>query len=95
MRSVSASTVIVLLNFFALFGVLFFISLYLQSVHGYSPVGAGLRLLPLTVTFAFAGVLEELELLQAAAASAMQVITRRPPKRRPLCFPGIATIVRP
>ncbi len=35
--------------------MLFFVSLYLQSVHGFSPVGAGLRLLPLTVTFAFAG----------------------------------------
>jgi EmrB/QacA subfamily drug resistance transporter len=56
-RVVSISTVIVLLNFFALFGVLFFVSLYLQSVHGFSPVGAGLRLLPLTVTFAFAGPL--------------------------------------
>jgi EmrB/QacA subfamily drug resistance transporter len=56
-RIVSVSTVIVLLNFFALFGVLFFVSLYLQSVHGFSPVGAGLRLLPLTVTFAFAGPL--------------------------------------
>jgi EmrB/QacA subfamily drug resistance transporter len=54
-RAVSVSTVIVLLDFFALFGVLFFISLYLQSVHGFSPVGAGLRLLPLTITFAFAG----------------------------------------
>jgi EmrB/QacA subfamily drug resistance transporter len=54
-RAVSLSTVIVLLNFFALFGVLFFISLYLQSVHGFSPVGAGLRLLPLTITFAFSG----------------------------------------
>ena len=56
-RAVSVSTVIVLLDFFALFGVLFFISLYLQSVHGFSPVGAGLRLLPLTITFAFAGPL--------------------------------------
>jgi EmrB/QacA subfamily drug resistance transporter len=56
-RPVSLSTVIVLLNFFALFGVLFFISLYLQSVHGFSPVGAGLRLLPLTITFAFSGPL--------------------------------------
>src|ERR1700735_4504245 len=56
-RAVSVSTIIVLLDFFALFGVLFFISLYLQSVHGFSPVGAGLRLLPLTITFAFAGPL--------------------------------------
>jgi EmrB/QacA subfamily drug resistance transporter len=56
-RAVSVSTVIVLLDFFALFGVLFFIALYLQSVHGFSPVGAGLRLLPLTISFAIAGPL--------------------------------------
>jgi EmrB/QacA subfamily drug resistance transporter len=56
-RAVSVSTVIVLLDFFALFGVLFFISLYLQSVHGFSPLGAGLRLMPLTIAFAFAGPL--------------------------------------
>jgi MFS family permease len=54
-RAVWVSTVILLLNFFALFGVLFFVSLYLQSVHGYSPVQAGLRLLPLTVAFALTG----------------------------------------
>src|ERR1700722_7080183 len=56
-RAVWVSTVIVLLDFFALFGVLFFISLYLQSVHGFSPVGAGLRLMPLTIAFAIAGPL--------------------------------------
>ena len=54
-RSVSLSTAIVLLDFFALFGVLFFVGLYLQSVHGYSPVEAGVRLLPLTAAFAVSG----------------------------------------
>jgi predicted MFS family arabinose efflux permease len=33
---------------FCLFGVLFYITLYLQRVHGYSPVGAGVRMLALT-----------------------------------------------
>jgi EmrB/QacA subfamily drug resistance transporter len=37
--------------FFGLFGVLFFVSLYLQNVHGYDPVAAGIRLLPLSGTF--------------------------------------------
>jgi EmrB/QacA subfamily drug resistance transporter len=50
-RSVSMGSLIVLLNFFALFGVLFFVSLYLQSVSGYSALSAGLRTLPLTAVF--------------------------------------------
>lgn len=50
-RSISIGSVAVLLNFFALFGVLFFVSLYLQSVHGYSAVQAGVRTLPLTLLF--------------------------------------------
>jgi EmrB/QacA subfamily drug resistance transporter len=50
-RSVSFGSLVVLLNFFALFGVLFFVSLYLQSVSGYSALGAGIRTLPLTVFF--------------------------------------------
>ncbi|WP_391530446.1 MFS transporter [Candidatus Frankia nodulisporulans] len=50
-RTVTLGSVLVLVNFFAMFGVLFFVTLYLQNVHGYSAVGAGVRLLPLTTVF--------------------------------------------
>jgi EmrB/QacA subfamily drug resistance transporter len=56
-RSLSAGVVLVVIGFFALFGVLFFIGFYLQNVHGYSPVAAGVRLLPLTATFTFSAPL--------------------------------------
>jgi EmrB/QacA subfamily drug resistance transporter len=50
-RSVSAGTALVVIGFIGLFGVLFFVTLYLQNVHGYSPVETGVRLLPLTAMF--------------------------------------------
>ncbi|MEH3054939.1 MAG: MFS transporter [Patulibacter minatonensis] len=50
-RAVSAGTVLVIVGFLALFGILFFIGLYLQNTHGYSPVQTGVRMLPLTATF--------------------------------------------
>jgi EmrB/QacA subfamily drug resistance transporter len=56
-RSLSAGVVLIIVAFFALFGVLFFIGLYLQNVHGYSPVATGVRLLPLTATFAISAPL--------------------------------------
>lgn len=49
--SLSAATALVTLAFFALFGAFFFLTLYLQQVHGLKPVDAGVRLLPLTATF--------------------------------------------
>ena len=48
---------LVILGLFALYGVLFFMTLYLQRVHGYSPVQAGVRLLPLTATFSISSPL--------------------------------------
>jgi EmrB/QacA subfamily drug resistance transporter len=50
-RSVAVGTTLVIIAFMALFGILFFIGLYLQNTHGYSPVQTGVRLLPLTATF--------------------------------------------
>ncbi|MGH9069389.1 MAG: MFS transporter [Acidimicrobiales bacterium] len=49
--SLSAGVVLATLVMFALFGVLFFLTLYLERVHGFSPVAAGIRVLPLTGVF--------------------------------------------
>jgi predicted MFS family arabinose efflux permease len=48
---VSAGTVLVIIGFMGLFGVLFFVTLYLQNVHHYSAVQTGVKLLSLTATF--------------------------------------------
>ncbi|MFJ5550563.1 MFS transporter [Streptomyces sp. NPDC093225] len=44
----SAGTVLMVLMAFAFMGGLFFVTFYLQNVHGMAPVDAGLHLLPLT-----------------------------------------------
>ena len=46
--SVSAGTVLVILLMFALFGAMFFMTFYLENVHGADPVKTGLWLLPMT-----------------------------------------------
>jgi len=48
-RTLSAANVTVLLVGGASFGMWFFVSLYLQQVHGYSPIRAGLSFLPMTL----------------------------------------------
>ncbi|OBG27572.1 MFS transporter [Mycobacterium sp. 852002-51057_SCH5723018] len=49
-RSLSIGTAVVVIDFFALFGAIFFLSLYLQNVLGFSPVETGVRTLPLSLT---------------------------------------------
>ncbi len=56
-RALTLGTTAVALAFFAMYGVLFFVTLYLENVHGYDPVSAGVRLLPLTAIFAVAAPL--------------------------------------
>ena len=46
--SVSAGVVLVILLMFALFGAMFFMTFFLENVHGLSPVAAGVHLLPMT-----------------------------------------------
>ena len=56
-RSITFGSITVLLGFFAMFGVLFFVTLYLQNVHGYDAVEAGVHMLPLTAVFVVASPL--------------------------------------
>jgi EmrB/QacA subfamily drug resistance transporter len=56
-RSISLGVVTLLLTFFALYGVLFFVSLFFQNVQGLDAVQAGLRLLPLIGVFSVASPL--------------------------------------
>ena len=51
-RAFSAAAASVTVIFFALFGSLFVLTQYLQLVHGYSPLSAGLRALPFAIAMA-------------------------------------------
>ena len=44
----SAGTLLMILMAFSFFGAIFFVTFYLQNVHGMSPVDAGVHLLPMT-----------------------------------------------
>src|SRR4051812_16004036 len=53
----SASSAAITLAFFALFGMIFFLTQYLQDVRGYSALEAGLRTLPVAVGLVLGGPL--------------------------------------
>ncbi|MBB4892610.1 EmrB/QacA subfamily drug resistance transporter [Streptomyces olivoverticillatus] len=78
--ALSAGTVLMLLMAFAFIGGLFFVTFYLQNVHGMSPVDSGLHLLPLT------------GMMIVAAPVAGAVITRVGP-RIPLVAGMLSTAV--
>ena len=48
-RMFAGANTVMLLNSLAMFGVFFYVSLYMQQVLGFSPVKAGLMFLPMTV----------------------------------------------
>src|SRR5437588_9683468 len=48
-RTFAAANAVAASVFFALFGTVFFLTLYFQRVHGYSPFSAGVRLFPFPV----------------------------------------------
>src|SRR3954466_10926288 len=56
----SASSAAVTLAFFALFGMIFFLTQYLQFVRGYEPLEAGVRMLPVAGGLILAGPLSAL-----------------------------------
>jgi EmrB/QacA subfamily drug resistance transporter len=53
-RSFSLGTATIALTFFAMFGLWFVLTQYLQSVRGYTPLGAGVRILPMPVAMMLA-----------------------------------------
>ena len=53
----SASSAAISLAFFALFGMIFFLTQYLQDVRGYSALDAGLRTLPVAAGLVIGGPL--------------------------------------
>ena len=48
----SAASAAITLNFFALFGAMFYLTFYLQFVRGYDPLQAGVRMLPVALAMA-------------------------------------------
>ena len=71
-RAFSASAATVTVIFFALFGSLFVLTQYLQLVHGYSPLAAGVRALPFAVAM---GAVSPLSPILARLVGARLVIT--------------------
>ncbi len=77
-RTLSAANVVVLLVGGATFAMWFFLSLYLQQVHDYSPIRAGLAFLPMTLC------------IVAGSTAASRLVGRLGAK--PLLVGGMATL---
>ncbi|HSZ42882.1 MAG TPA: MFS transporter [Trebonia sp.] len=66
--SLSAGTVLVITLMFALYGAMFFMTFFMENVHGLDPVATGVRLLPMTA------------MMMVGAPAAGQVITKIGPR---------------
>jgi EmrB/QacA subfamily drug resistance transporter len=78
MRSVAIANGIAVTLGATLFGMFFFLSLYLQQVNGYSPLKAGLAFLPITLA------------TMASAMTATRLIARVGVRRQLIIGPGLA-----
>jgi len=54
-RSFLGANIVAFIVSFAMFATFFFLALYMQNVHGYSPLQAGVRFLPMTLVLIIAG----------------------------------------
>ena len=71
-KAFSAAAGAVTIIFFSLFGSLFALTQYLQLVHGYSPLSAGVRALPFALAM---GAMSPLSAIAAKRAGARAVIS--------------------
>ncbi|WP_018500848.1 MFS transporter [Parafrankia discariae] len=83
-RSISVGSAVLVINFFALFGVLFFVTLFLQNVQHTSPIETGVRILPLTLA---------MMIMSPIAGSATERFGPRPPMVIGLLLSGTALLL--
>lgn len=83
-RSISVGSAVLIINFFALFGVLFFVTLFLQNVQGASPVATGVHILPLTLA---------MMIMSPIAGRVTERFGPRPPMVVGLTMSGVALLL--
>ena len=94
--SLSAGTTLVILLMFGLFGAMFFMTFYLENVHGLDPVQVGVHLLPMTAMLIVGAPLSRgPSATRATAAMAPDSRSTASPPRAPWTRPSAAAAQSP